>query len=148
MATFGDSYQGNQDKAAGVLGLMQVVLSDLAREESEVKMAEAGSADSHAKFVQQTKVALAKKNTAISLKGRDADSAKADAADAKASLSGVKKQLKAADEEYQVGKQLDEESQVGTSAGPSWFSCVGPGVLCRGPGVANEDPDTSIPQQR
>merc|ERR1712224_1036625 len=31
MKTFGDSYTGRQDAAAGVLGLMQVVLSDLAR---------------------------------------------------------------------------------------------------------------------
>lgn len=114
MATFGDTYTGNQDKAAGVLGLMQVVLSDLAREESEVKMSEAAASDAHGKFVQQTKVALAKKSTAIDLKSRDADTANSEAADAKSSLSGVKKQMKAADEEYNALRPQCPASAGGT----------------------------------
>merc|ERR1719506_3541226 len=49
-ATFDGAYQGNQDQATGVLGMLEVIQSDFARLESETTAAEAEAADAFTKY--------------------------------------------------------------------------------------------------
>merc|ERR1740130_599270 len=51
--TFGESYQGNQDAAGGVMALLEVALSDFANLEADTKASEAEAVSSFAAFMTE-----------------------------------------------------------------------------------------------
>jgi len=79
MQTFGDAYQGQQDEAEfGVLGLLEVILSDFSNLEADTKSAEAAAAESFSTFMAE-----GKRNKATKLKKVEMDEADKAAAEAK-----------------------------------------------------------------
>jgi len=97
--TFGDSYTGQQDKSSVILGILEVVLSDFAREQSATETSEDASASAFEKFVQDGKVSVAKMTTTSNLKTADAKDAESTLASAKTDLKNTDKQVKAVAEE-------------------------------------------------
>merc|ERR1719326_285271 len=55
MQTFGAAYKGQQDKAGGVLAMLEVILSDFANVETETKSAEAMSQKAYDDFMIDAK---------------------------------------------------------------------------------------------
>merc|ERR1719269_70090 len=64
-ATFDGAYQGNQDQASGVLGMLEVIQSDFARLESETTAAEAEAADAFQKYGADSATNKAVKETDV-----------------------------------------------------------------------------------
>merc|ERR1712194_936901 len=93
--TFGDSYTGQEDKSSVILGILEVVLSDFAREQSATETSEDASASAFEKFVQDGKVSVAKMTTTSNLKTADAKDAESTLASAKTDLKNTDKQVKA-----------------------------------------------------
>jgi len=64
MATFGGEYKGNQDANAGVLALLEVILSDFANLEADTTAAESSAKRAHEEFVTKSEKnkAVAEKN--------------------------------------------------------------------------------------
>eukprot|EP00928_Gymnodinium_smaydae_P054004 TRINITY_DN37857_c0_g1_i1.p1 TRINITY_DN37857_c0_g1~~TRINITY_DN37857_c0_g1_i1.p1 ORF type:complete len:723 (-),score=210.08 TRINITY_DN37857_c0_g1_i1:141-2309(-) len=71
MQTFGAAYKGQQDKAGGVLALLEVVLSDFASLEADTNADEATSAKSHKDFMTQCKKDKAVKSNQLELSQAD-----------------------------------------------------------------------------
>merc|ERR1719473_2256106 len=65
MQTFGESYQGQQDAAGGVLGLLEVILSDFANLEADTNAAEAASQKAFDGFMTESKKSKAVKERKI-----------------------------------------------------------------------------------
>merc|ERR1719420_2656916 len=63
--TFDEPYKGMQDSATGVLGLLEVILSDFARLEAETESAEAMAQDDYDKFSADSAEDKAVKNAEI-----------------------------------------------------------------------------------
>lgn len=97
--TFGESYQGQQDKSGVIIGILEVVLSDYAREQSSTEASEAESVSTHEKFVQEAKVSVASMTSTSSLKAADAKEKEATLAQAQTDLKNTNKQVNAVAEE-------------------------------------------------
>ncbi|CAD7928782.1 unnamed protein product [Amoebophrya sp. A25] len=110
----GKGYAGQQDKATGVLGILEVIEQDFARDAAETETAEAEASAEYAKFMQDSKVALAEKDTNLQLQRQDAAAAKAASAAAAENLENTEKQLKAAEDEYNALKPQCPASSGGT----------------------------------
>merc|ERR1719198_859903 len=63
--TFDSAYQGNQDQAGGVMGMLEVIQSDFAELESETTAAEAEAADFYAKYMADSTTNKAVKETDV-----------------------------------------------------------------------------------
>lgn len=57
--TFGDSYEGKQDKSNVVMSILQVVMSDFGKQESDTQASESESKTVHDEYVKTTKKAIA-----------------------------------------------------------------------------------------
>merc|ERR1740120_347017 len=57
------TYKGAQDSSTGIFGMLEVVLSDFARLESETRAAEESQASAHGKFMDETNESIAVKET-------------------------------------------------------------------------------------
>merc|ERR1719183_2145011 len=75
MQTFGETYTGNQDAAAGVMALLEVALSDFANLEADTKATEAEAESSYQKFMTESKRSKATKSKKIELDNSDKASA-------------------------------------------------------------------------
>eukprot|EP00392_Amoebophrya_sp_AT5.2_P003882 g3887.t1 len=110
----GKGYGGQADKATGVLGILEVVEQDFARDAAETETAEAEAAAEYSKYMNDGKVSLAKKTTDSGLQKKDAAEAKAAASAAAENLENTSKQLKAAEDEYDALKPQCPASAGGT----------------------------------
>lgn len=110
----GKGYGGQADKATGVLGILEVVEQDFARDAAETETAEAEAAAEYSKYMNDGKVSLAKKTTDSDLQKKDAAEAKAAASAAAENLENTSKQLKAAEDEYDALKPQCPASAGGT----------------------------------
>jgi len=63
--TWDSSYQGMQSENKGVIGMLEVILSDFARLESETKTEETMNANSYTEFKNDTEVDVAKKTQTV-----------------------------------------------------------------------------------
>merc|ERR1719171_611874 len=70
MQTFGAAYKGQQDKAGGVMAMLEVILSDFANVETETKSAETTAQHAYNEFMTE-----AKKNTRVKSKKIQMDDA-------------------------------------------------------------------------
>jgi len=70
MQTFGETYQGNQDANAGVMALLEVILSDFANLEADTTAAEAEAKRAHENFITKSE-----KNKAVAEKQSEMDTA-------------------------------------------------------------------------
>jgi len=62
MQTFGDTYQGDTGRAGGVLGMMEVIMSDFASLAADTTAAEAEATKSYADLMTQSKKSVATKS--------------------------------------------------------------------------------------
>jgi len=67
------TYRGNQDTSTGIFGMLEVVLSDFARLESETSAAEDSQATSFQKMMDETNEDVAVKETEIAHKSKQKD---------------------------------------------------------------------------
>ena len=95
----GEAYSGQQDKSQVIIGILEVVLSDFAREQSETEASEQASVAEYKKFMQEGKVSVSKMSTTANLKEADAKEADATHASAKTDLKNTNKQVAAVAEE-------------------------------------------------
>lgn len=97
--TFGENFTGQQDKSSIILGILEVVLSDFSREQTETESSEAQAVAAFDKFMQDGKVSTTKMTTTSELKAADAKEAIADLAEAKTDLKETNKEVKINQEE-------------------------------------------------
>jgi len=71
MQTFGAAYKGDQDTSAGVMALLEVVLSDFATLEAETTAAEAAGVKSHDQFMVESKKTKATKERQVEMLASD-----------------------------------------------------------------------------
>jgi len=69
--TFGDTYQGNQDSATGVLAMIEVIRSDFANLAADTKAGETAAATSYEEFKVESKRNLATKAKKVELNEGD-----------------------------------------------------------------------------
>merc|ERR1719502_707843 len=99
-ATFDGAYQGNQDQASGVLGMLEVIQSDFARLESETTAAEAEAADAFTKFSADSATNKAVKETDVKHKTSKRQETESALAEAKKDLAATSDELTAAMDYY------------------------------------------------
>merc|ERR1719277_914821 len=101
MQTFGEVEAGKQDEAQyGVLGLLEIIMSDFANLEADTSAAEAASAEAYERFMVESK-----KNKAVKTKSIDMNTADKAAAESKlttdtADLKSTQDELLAAERYY------------------------------------------------
>merc|ERR1719487_745093 len=99
-ATFDGAYQGNQDQATGVLGMLEVIQSDFARLESETTAAEAEAADAFQKYSADSATNKAVKETDVKHKTSKRQETESALAEAKKDLAATSDELTAAMDYY------------------------------------------------
>lgn len=99
--TFDSPYQGQQDAAGGVMGLLEVILSDFARLEGDTEAAEAQAQDEYDTFVADSEQDKAVKNTEMGHKETKKKDAEQALIMAKRSLEEVQGELDAALKYYE-----------------------------------------------
>merc|ERR1740121_1020088 len=86
-------YKGLQGKNKGVVGMLEVILTDFTRLETDTKAAEAQAAKEHAEFMQDAKASkLAKHNAEVKLR-LEKDQAEFDKGETKKELASNEEQL-------------------------------------------------------
>jgi len=101
MQTFGDQYTGQQDSASGVLGMLEVIMSDFANLEAETTASEAAAAKEYERFMVDSKRDKAVKTKQVEMSQVDREQAEHNAAQAKRDLSTTDDQARAADRYYE-----------------------------------------------
>jgi len=101
MQTFGDSYQGQQDKASGVLSMLEIIMSDFASVQSDTETQEAEAQRQFEQFVTDSKRDQAVKARTIELYQADRTEADARAKEAKRDLLTTDDKHKAAVRYYE-----------------------------------------------
>lgn len=96
METFGDTYQGQQDSAGGVLSMLSVIASDFSNLQADTETSEAQAQAEFEKFIADTKRDKAVKTKQIEMKTADQTAAKTRAHSLKQDLNGTDDQLRAA----------------------------------------------------
>lgn len=96
METFGDTYQGQQDSAGGVLSMLSVIASDFSNLQADTETSEAQGQAEFEKFIADTKRDKAVKTKQIDMKTADQTAAKTRAHSLKQDLNGTDDQLRAA----------------------------------------------------
>jgi len=99
--TFDAPYQGQQDQAGGVMGLLEVILSDFARLEGDTEAAEAQAQDEYEGFVADSEQDKALKNAEIEHKESKKKDAESALITTKRSLEEVQGELDAALKYYE-----------------------------------------------
>jgi len=99
--TFDEPYQGQQDEAGGVMGLLEVILSDFARLEGDTEAAEAQAQDEYDTFVADSQQDKAVKTAEIEHKESKKKDAEQALVMAKRSLEEVQGELDAALKYYE-----------------------------------------------
>jgi len=87
------TYRGNQDSSTGIFGMLEVVLSDFARLETETSSAEASQSSSYEKMMDETNEDVAVKETEVSHKNRKKDKANDDIRSLKKNLQLTQSEL-------------------------------------------------------
>merc|ERR1719230_1767239 len=99
-ATFDGAYQGNQNQATGVMGMLEVIQSDFSRLESETTAAEAEAKDVFATYSSDSAVTRATKETDVKHKTSKRQETESALAEAKKDLAATHEELKAAMDYY------------------------------------------------
>jgi chromosome segregation ATPase len=99
-ATFDAAYQGNQDQATGVMGMLEVIQSDFARLESQTTAEEAESADAYDKFSADSATNKAVKETDIKHLSSKRQETESSLGEAKKDLAATHEELAAAMDYY------------------------------------------------
>jgi chromosome segregation ATPase len=81
-----ESYNGAQSEAGGIVGMLEVIQSDFERTISETEKSEAQAEQDHLKFMTETGVSLAEKETAEEQKTAENEAAKEKLSDADENL--------------------------------------------------------------
>jgi len=100
MQTFGDVYQGAQDEAGGVLGLLEVVESDFGTLEADTSVSETEAQKTYETFMAESKKNQAVKEKKIRMNDSDLASANAKLTEDTADLKATQDQLLAANRYY------------------------------------------------
>merc|ERR1719335_1859809 len=100
MQTFGDTYQGQQDEAGGVVALLEVIGADFARLLSDTKAAEATNAKAYEEFMIESKRDRAMKTKAIEMDTADKAAAEKKLREDIADLKATQDELLAAERYY------------------------------------------------
>jgi len=96
MQTFGDSYQGQQDSAGGVLSMLSVIASDFSNLQADTETAEAQAQAEFDKFMADTKRDKAVKSKQVENKTTDEQMAATRAHNLKQDVNGTDDELRAA----------------------------------------------------
>lgn len=96
MQTYGATYQGQQDSAGGVLGMLDVIASDFANLQGDTESQEASAQRDHDQFMADTKQDIAVKEKQVELKTQSAQEAKSRAHALKSDWNSTDDQLLAA----------------------------------------------------
>jgi len=99
------TYRGNQDSSTGIFGMLEVVLSDFARLETETTSSEASQAAAYSKMMDETNEDLAVKETESTHKTRKSDKCSEDIRSLKKNLQLTQSELDSALDYYGKLKQ-------------------------------------------
>jgi len=97
MQTFGDTFQGQQDEAGGVVALLESILSDFAGVQADTEAAEVQSQRAYEEFMTESKRNRAVKSKKIEMNTQDKAAAEAKLRDDVADLKSTQDELLAAD---------------------------------------------------
>jgi hypothetical protein len=97
MQTFGGAYKGNQDAAAGVFALLEVILSDFANLEADTNASEDASQRAYEGFITESKKNKAVANKQIDMDTADKTNAEARLQEDTADMKATQDELLAAD---------------------------------------------------
>jgi len=120
MQTFGETYQGQQDEAGGVMAMLEVILSDFAKLKSDTESSEALSSQTYNDFMAEAKKEKAVKSRKVELNTADKTSAEGKLRDDTADLKFTQDKLLAAERYYDklkpqcidVGMTYDERTKA------------------------------------
>jgi septal ring factor EnvC (AmiA/AmiB activator) len=98
--TFSGAYQGNQDQAGGVMGMLEVIQSDFARLESQTTAGEAEASDVFQKYSADSATNKAVKDTDVKHKTSKKQETESALQDAKKDLASTHEELSAAMDYY------------------------------------------------
>jgi len=101
MQTFGETYQGNQDAAGGVMALLEVALSDFANLEADTKAGEVEAQQSYDRFMVECKKTKAVKSKKIDMDEADRAAAESKVQEDIAELKSTQDELIAADKYHE-----------------------------------------------
>jgi cell division septum initiation protein DivIVA len=110
--TFDSPYQGQQDAAGGVMGLLEVILSDFARLEGDTEAAEAQAQDEYDTFVADSEQDKAVKQSEMEHKETKKKDAEQALISTKRSLEEVQGELDAALKYYEELKPSCDDAGV------------------------------------
>jgi len=100
MQTFGKKFTGNQDAAGGVLGMLEVVLSDFSHDMAETQASEAKAQETFDDFMVESKKGKAMKMKKIEMDEADKAAAESKVQEDTKDLKGTQDELIAADRYY------------------------------------------------
>merc|ERR1719188_2039297 len=101
MQTFGEVEEGQQDEAQyGVLGLLEVIMSDFAKLEADTNAAEAAAQEAYDRFMVESKKNKATKDRKIEMNNADRTEAEAKLQEDTADLKATQDELLAAERYY------------------------------------------------
>jgi len=107
-----DPYKGLQAGSGGILGMMEVILSDFARLETETTEAENSAANTYEKFMNESNEDVAVKETEIEHKSDKKDTCAEDIQELKKTLNLTQTELDKALEYYEKLKAECVDTQV------------------------------------
>jgi len=100
MQTFGESYQGSQDEAGGVLAMLEVIQADFSNVQADTSADEASAARAYDGFMTESKKNKAVKERKSEMNTSDKASAERKLQEDTKDLKGTQDQLLAADRYY------------------------------------------------
>merc|ERR1719316_1252584 len=100
MQTFGETYQGQQDEAGGVVALLELILGDFSSLEADTKAAEGVAAAQYEKFMTESKKSRAVKAKKIEMDEADKAAAEKKLREDIADLKATQDELLAAERYY------------------------------------------------
>lgn len=112
MQTFGETYQGNQDEAGGVLAMLEVISSDFANVESSTSASEMQAAKIYEDFMNDSKKSHAVKSRSIEMFTADKTDTESKLISLKKDLAVTQDELLAADRYYEKLKPTCVDSGV------------------------------------
>jgi len=100
MQTFGETYQGQQDEAGGVLAMLEVIQGDYANVQANTKADEATGSEAHEEFMTESRKNKAMKTRKIEMDQADKAAAESKLQEDTKDLKGTQDELLAADRYY------------------------------------------------
>jgi len=107
-----DPYKGQQAGSGGIMGMLEVILSDFARLETETSEAENSAADTYDKFMNESNEDVAVKETEIEHKSNKKDTCTGDIRDLNKNLKLTQTELDKALEYYEKLKAECVDTKV------------------------------------